>query len=243
VEVTGLVREALDRAGAFFSVTNAPAAGLPGATPLAALLDDADQLGVHVRQTAQLLPSRATRRDTDHLRVAVSTTHLSWAARHVSPLLGIAAVQGVTAPPSLAAQLWSPRPGPFPVAWVGDEVDGVDPTTWVDAVVGQMGELVDAFAGLGAPRQCLWGNAASAVHGAVTVWLGTAGPGQDRMTGSAALLLSAPPLRSACDGAAGTPAFRRRSCCLMYRLSGDRARPETICGDCILGARCYGARS
>jgi ferric iron reductase protein FhuF len=76
----------------------------------------------------------------------------------------------------------------------------------------------------------LWGNAASAVHGAATV---LAANRPDRAAPArqlAALLLARPPLRGTgtwtADGG-----FRRRSCCLIYRAA---AAPEAICGDCVL---------
>jgi ferric iron reductase protein FhuF len=33
-------------------------------------------------------------------------------------------------------------------------------------------------------------------------------------------------------GLCAGPDFRRRSCCLIYRLNNDRA---AVCGDCVLG--------
>lgn len=78
----------------------------------------------------------------------------------------------------------------------------------------------------------LHGNTASAVNGAATMII-AARPDLTGRTGAiASLLLTHPPLREASttttDGA-----FRRRSCCLIYRAApGNRG---ALCGDCALG--------
>ena len=73
----------------------------------------------------------------------------------------------------------------------------------------------------------LWGNAASALAGALTVLArdrpATSGPGR-RLVEE---LLEMPPLRGA--GTFGPRGFRRRSCCLYYRVPGGG-----LCGDCAL---------
>jgi ferric iron reductase protein FhuF len=91
--------------------------------------------------------------------------------------------------------------------------------------------ITDAcLAGYSVSPRVLWGNVASAAHSAA-VLVGTsrtdlAGPARsaadrlladDRVEGGT--------LRS-------EPGFRRRSCCLIYRLSGSTA---AVCGDCVLG--------
>jgi ferric iron reductase protein FhuF len=79
-------------------------------------------------------------------------------------------------------------------------------------------------------RQVLWGNVASAVNGAATM-IAAARP---ELTGAAAeaatSMLDYPALARTYQGRPLT-GFRRRNCCLIYRLSP--AAPA-YCGDCVL---------
>jgi hypothetical protein len=80
-----------------------------------------------------------------------------------------------------------------------------------------------------APR-VLWGNVASAVNSAARL-IAAARPDLTTVIYGAADSILADPRID--DGAlqAG-PHFKRRSCCLIYRLAGTRT---AVCGDCILG--------
>lgn len=96
---------------------------------------------------------------------------------------------------------------------------------------GPVGELVDACAALRVSRHVLWGNVASAVNGAAGM-IGAARPGAAARTQAlAGLLLDLPALRGT---SARTPAgaFRRRSCCLIYRAAPGGS--GALCGDCAL---------
>ena len=79
------------------------------------------------------------------------------------------------------------------------------------------------------------GNVASALGGAA----GMLAAGRPELAGTTRTLLStllrAEPLRGAAslDGAGR---LHLRSCCLIYRTAGA-ARPENLCGDCVLSAR------
>ena len=77
----------------------------------------------------------------------------------------------------------------------------------------------------------LWGNVASAVNGAATMIAAArpdlAGPAAE----AAAAMLAHPALTGTYQGRPGA-AFRRRNCCLIYRLSPGR---PAYCGDCVLG--------
>jgi ferric iron reductase protein FhuF len=103
---------------------------------------------------------------------------------------------------------------------------------------GQLAPLVAAVrAQVAISERLLWGNAASALAGAKRV-LGTARPdaavraaevagrllGSGRLAGAGELLPASPP------DVGWT--FRRRSCCLYYRVPGGG-----LCGDCVLDAR------
>lgn len=101
-------------------------------------------------------------------------------------------------------------------------------------LAGPVRALVEASRTFGVSEQLLWGNVASVVSGAAGL-IGGAAPG---LAGRAQLitagLLHLPPLRGThqgggTDGDRGT--FRRRSCCLVYRLTDA---PGPVCGDCVL---------
>lgn len=73
----------------------------------------------------------------------------------------------------------------------------------------------------------LWGNAASALTGALAV-LARARPGSaTAATRLVEELLDLTPLRG--TGTLGPSGFRRHSCCLYYRVPGGG-----LCGDCAL---------
>jgi ferric iron reductase protein FhuF len=67
-------------------------------------------------------------------------------------------------------------------------------------------------------NQILWGNVASALHGAAALI------GEHTAVDQ---LMSRPPLRG--TGSIIDGQFRRRTCCLIYR-----AAPGRFCGDCVL---------
>jgi len=120
-------------------------------------------------------------------------------------------------------------------------------------LAGPVRALVQASRPLGVSPKVLWGNVASVVNGAKAL-IAVAEPG---LTAAAdalvSALLSQPPLQGAHGGgpeqpaagqpaagqpaagqpAAGRPAspFRRRSCCLVYRLAPTQG---PVCGDCVL---------
>jgi hypothetical protein len=96
---------------------------------------------------------------------------------------------------------------------------------------GPVRELVDACAALRVSPHVLWGNVASAVNGA-TAMIAAARPEAAARAGElAGLLLERGALRaSGSRTAAG--AFRRRSCCLIYRAGPGGA--GALCGDCVL---------
>jgi ferric iron reductase protein FhuF len=79
--------------------------------------------------------------------------------------------------------------------------------------------------------QVLWGNVASAVNGAATM-IAKARPGLAAPAASAATaMLRYPALTGTHRGSPGA-GFRRRNCCLIYRLSPPGT--ARYCGDCVL---------
>ena len=78
----------------------------------------------------------------------------------------------------------------------------------------------------------LWGNVASAVSGAATM-IAKGRPDLAAPAAAAATaMLGYPALAGTYAGSPGA-AFRRRNCCLSYRLSPPGA--ASYCGDCVLG--------
>ncbi|MDH6133270.1 hypothetical protein P3T37_002665 [Kitasatospora sp. MAA4] len=175
------------------------------------------------------------------LRVAASVAHLGLTARLISPALAVAVRYRAVLPIDLREARWQPVPGsmfplslprctPDPVAELPELADRLA----AELLDGPIRELVEATRPLSVSPHILWGNVASALNGAAAA-LANARPAQaDRARAIAALLLARPPLRGVGTGAPGGPtAFRRRSCCLIYRATPGGA----LCGDCVLTRR------
>jgi len=79
------------------------------------------------------------------------------------------------------------------------------------------------------PSRVLWGNVASAVNSAANLIARHRPSRGPEALAFAQLILSDGRLRT--EPAVPGPRFRRRSCCLIYRVSGDRT---AVCGDCVL---------
>ena len=175
-------------------------------------------------------------------RVAASVAHLGLAARLVSPALAAAVLHGRPLHYELAALRWQPAlGGPVPVSLPDDALHPpvASPGQLADTVArllldGPLAELACRVGALGVSPHILLGNTASAVNGAATA-LAAARPELAPCTHAfAALLLDRAPLRPQSARTAAR-AFRRRSCCLIYRAAPDRA--GALCGDCALRRR------
>ncbi|ARQ72501.1 hypothetical protein CAG99_19880 [Streptomyces marincola] len=205
-----------------------------------ALLDRVAAVRAGLARTHGVPPERV------ESRVAASVAHLGLAARLLSPALALAVLRRRALAVSLDALWWQPvlgRPVPLSAAAEDTGAGGGGPgTAHADAspaallgtylADGPVAGLDAAFASLSVPPAVLRGNVASALHGATAAFAAGAGPGP-AATARAALtrLLTGPALRGAA-GTAPNGAFRRRSCCLIYRAAPDRAGP--VCGDCVL---------
>ncbi|MFF4249744.1 IucA/IucC family C-terminal-domain containing protein [Streptomyces sp. NPDC001663] len=154
-------------------------------------------------------------------RIAASIAQQGLAARLWSVMLGCAAVYGRV--PDLDAGLlrWDPDAGAPDDLWLSEVRPlSADAATVADVVL--HGHLEPLAAALRAHYRIapglLWGNAASALVGAA------------RQLGAPARALTAEllahPLLAGTGTLTGT-AFRRRSCCLYYRVPGGG-----VCGDC-----------
>jgi hypothetical protein len=177
-------------------------------------------------------------------RVAASVAHLGLAARLVSPALAAAVLHGLVLAPRLADLRWQPvLGGPVPLSLphdafgTGTDSNSADPPARLADRLGRclldgpLGELADAMGPFSVSPHILWGNTASAVNGAANMITAARPELTARTRAITSLLLDRPPLR---DANTTTPdgAFRRRSCCLIYRAApGGRG---ALCGDCVL---------
>ncbi|MFI9749410.1 (2Fe-2S)-binding protein [Streptomyces collinus] len=175
----------------------------------------------------------ATALRAPELRVAASVTHQGLAARFWSIALGCAALYGSV--PDLDARLlhWDADGSAPDDLWLTDvrQLPG-DAQSLADVVL--HGHLVPLAAALrahhGLAPGLLRGNAASALAGAAREldrWAGRHGRTDvaARARSLTAELLAHPLLTGA--GTLTGTAFRRRSCCLYYRVPGGG-----VCGDC-----------
>jgi hypothetical protein len=185
-------------------------------------------------------------------RVAASVGFLGLSARLVSPAIGVLAGSGVL--PDLGwAALWWRRIAGTQLSLAAGPVAGisaVDPDAKIGpaevAAVLQMsirpvldlGSVVaDRY---GVSPLIIRGNVASAVFGAGTVVAASTAARADPRIGDrtgrlVTDLLSLPELSGAGSidlPRDAPPTFRRRSCCLLYRVPGSQ-----LCGDCVLRGR------
>lgn len=182
----------------------------------------ADPVTFRVRKVTQSLRAPES-------RIAVSIAQQSLAARLWSIALGAAALYGQV--PDLDPELlrWDPDGSAPEDLWLS-EVRAL-PATAVDEVV-RAGHLAPLAAALHSRYRVstplLWGNAGSALAGAVRQldrWARANGRTDvaDRAHALASRLFAHPDLSGTLD----PQTLRRRSCCLYYRLPGGG-----LCGDC-----------
>ncbi|MCD9879216.1 (2Fe-2S)-binding protein [Streptomyces guryensis] len=167
------------------------------------------------------------------MRIAVSVAQQGLAARLWAVTLGCAAVYGRV--PDLDPGLlhWNPDASAPDDLWLSEVRPlPADPATLADVVL--HGHLAPLATALRAHHRIapglLWGNAASALAGAARQldhWAGLHGRAEAAVrTRILTAELLAHPLLSNTGTLTGT-AFRRRSCCLYYRVPGGG-----VCGDC-----------
>jgi hypothetical protein len=175
----------------------------------------------------------AERLRAPELRIAASVAQQALAARLWSAALGCAALYGRV--PDLAPRLlrWDADSGAPDDLWLAEVRPlPADAATLAGTVL--HGHLEPLTAALVAQYRMstglLWGNAASALAGAAREldrWAHARGRRDvaTRARGLAAELLAHPLLAD--TGTLTGTAFRRRSCCLYYRVPGGG-----VCGDC-----------
>lgn len=175
---------------------------------------------------ADLIDATARRYRTTDLRIGASLVHLGHATRLWSPVLACAIGHGVL--PRLddlqraddGAQLRLPRP-------VGMPADS--PDALYRAVVSEHMRPLAAGLRVKLAPALLAGNIASALVGAARALL-TARPDLRRaVTETTRSLLDTGALAGSGVITGPRLGFRRRSCCLFYRLPDG-----SLCGDCVL---------
>ncbi|MFD4138490.1 (2Fe-2S)-binding protein [Streptomyces sp. NPDC058572] len=174
----------------------------------------------------------ATRLGVTERRVAASVTHLGLAARLWSVALGSAALHGQLPDLDPALLHWdTDRAAPDDLLLTEVRVLPGTPDGVREAVqYGHLLPLADALRrDTRVSRQLLWGNAGSALAGAVRAlhtWARRSGrPEVAERTSRLAVELFA---HADLAGTVQMPGLRRRSCCLYYRSPGGG-----LCGDCV----------
>ncbi|MFF8555877.1 (2Fe-2S)-binding protein [Streptomyces sp. NPDC015501] len=213
--------------GGFFALRTAPVPG-GGHQPLERLYAGGNG------PLAARVDTVAARLAAPERRVAASIAHLGLAARLWSIALGPAALFGRI--PALTPGLlhWDPLSTSPEDLWLAgaQELPGTADSVREQVQYGHLVPLAEAFRRDGniSPR-LLWGNAGSALAGAVRELVAYADAHDrpevaERARALAAELFDDEVLRGA--GAPHGPAFRRRSCCLYWRCPGGG-----LCGDCV----------
>ena len=172
-------------------------------------------------------------------RVAASIGQLGLCARLLSPALGAAAA-GRALLVEVAQARWVPAlGGPFrlsvaeeAIAEPADTAISAEPGTAATAALlaGPVTQIVRAVEAMAVSPRVLWGNVASAVNGAATMIAAVRPDLAGGAAEAAAALLGHPDLAGTYQGRP-LKGFRRRNCCLIYRLSPEQ---PAYCGDCVL---------
>lgn len=239
------VLDDLARIGPFFAF-DVPEPGDRGSwVPFARLHDRPGPLGDRIAQVRDALGSED--------RVAASIAFQGLVARLVAAPLAAVVLHGVLPDPAGLARRpdgadpWAPGlidPAGTPTPDPARDPAGAAAVLAADLLDGQVAPLVDAVRSLvPVSWQVLWGNVASSLSGAGRV-LDPARPGaRPALLGVLDALLAGPPLggtgrllRLEEDRPDTEWAFRRRSCCLYYRVPGGGT-----CADCVLTAPRRGA--
>jgi len=226
--------------GPYFAVeVHRPGSPLrPPWQPLDALIGSPDALADRIGEVRERLAAAAGCPGAAvEFRVAASIAQLGLCARLLSPALGAAAA-GRTLPVDVGQARWVPAlGGPFrlslPEAAVSEAAVAAEPGTAVTAALlaGPITQIVRAVEAMAVSPRVLWGNVASAVNGAAAMIAAARPDLAAPAAETAAAMLANPALTGTFQGRP-LQGFRRRNCCLIYRLSP--AAPA-YCGDCVLG--------
>jgi hypothetical protein len=201
--------------------------------PLGELISDPAALAARIGEVrARLAAAAGCPPDGVEFRVAASIAQLGLCARLLSPVLGAAAA-GWALSIDTAQARWIPAlGGPFRLSLPEGAAAGAGTTAPLAVLAGPVRQVVQAVAAMAVSPQVLWGNVASAANGAATMIVAARPDLAAAAAGAAATVLRYPALAGTYRGNPGA-AFRRRNCCLIYRLSPPGL--ARYCGDCVLG--------
>ncbi|MGV9824488.1 MULTISPECIES: (2Fe-2S)-binding protein [unclassified Gordonia (in: high G+C Gram-positive bacteria)] len=198
---------------------------------LTSAINDPDVIDARMHRVRAALAAGAGREsDGVELRVAASVMHLGMVARLIAPVVGAGAL-GIDPIGLDAGALWwqDTLGGPFPLSVAHVPSASREPLVAPPSlgVVDEVGAVCVNRYGLSA--RVVGGNVASAANSAARMIALSRPDLAARAKAAADEVLRRPHIEDgklrAGDG------FRRRSCCLIYRIAGDRA---AACGDCVL---------
>lgn len=177
---------------------------------------------------ADLIDTTIERYRTTELRIGASLVHLAHAARLWSPVLACALGHGVL--PDLTnlqraddgTQLRLPHP-------IGERIDSPSLDDLYRIVVQDHMEPLEAGLRVKVAPALLSGNIASALVGASRALLTVRPDLREPIVGTTKSLLNTGRLAGSGAITGDNLAFKRRSCCLLYRVPGGGK-----CGDCVL---------
>jgi FhuF 2Fe-2S C-terminal domain len=213
--------------------------------PLIDLITSPARLRARVQEVREALAAAAARKPEDvELRAAASVAQLGLAARMLSPVIG-AAVLGHSLAVDVGRARWIPSlGGPFRLSLPAPVLSTPGLSTaspgggarrdgragW-DLLDGPIRSLVRTTASLAVSEHVLWGNVSSAINGAAAMIARTRPDLGTRAASVATGMLGFPALVHSYHGQP-VRSYRRRSCCLIYRIGPSAA--ATYCGDCVL---------
>lgn len=216
--------------GPFFAVSANPAEAVDDVwRPWRDFYERPEPMADRVRLVAGALGIEASR--AADLRIAGSIAQQGLAARLVSPVLAVASVYRRVPEWSPDTLHWRPAVSGVLPMWESAEWFSDAGARLEGLVAGHLEPLAAITHEVsGASPRTLRGNAASALAAAGRL-VARARPGAATAAlGEVAELLRVGPLAGA-GALAQSWAFRRRSCCLYYKVPGGG-----VCGDCVLGA-------
>ncbi len=214
--------------------------------PMTPLSDEPEVLRARVAAVRAALAAAAGRAAADiEWRVAASVTQLGLSARLLSPVLGLAVVSRRVLELDFAVLRWQPEiGGAFPQSIEVKEGPSASRNAHPAPTAGELARSIVRAAVEGPVPTMLrtlsqtyalspivaWGNVASALNGAATVLATTRPELTNRAYGLVSAALAELPFHDTAHMPG--PSYRRRSCCLIYRI-GTGQRADT-CRDCVL---------
>ena len=195
--------------------------------PLDALIGSPDALAGRIGEVRERLAAAAGLPATAvEFRVAASIAQLGLCARLLSPALGAAAA-GRALPVDIAQARWIPAlGGPFRLSLPDTVLEAgavrssaaAGSAATAGLLAGPITQIVRAVQAMSVSPRVLWGNVASAVNGAATMIVAARPDLTTPAAETATAMLRYSPLTGTYQGRP-FQGFRRRNCCLIYRLS------------------------